>query len=62
MDGDDMRFLDARTVRRNGPVARCCSDVRRFVCTQSCAKPEMEDRPLRLDDGGVKKEVEKEGR
>jgi len=43
MDRVDMRFLDARTVRRNGPVARCCSDVRRFMCKQSCAKPEKEN-------------------
>ena len=60
MNGDDMRFLDARTVRRNGAVAICCSDVRRFKCTQSCTKPEKEDRPRRLDDGGVD-EVEKGG-
>ena len=53
MDGDHMRFLDARTVRRNGAVTKCCSDVRRFICTQSCTKPEMEDRPRRLYDGGV---------
>jgi hypothetical protein len=43
MDRVDMRFWDARTVRRNGPVARCCSDVRRLMCTQSCAKPEREN-------------------
>ena len=60
MDGDDMRFLYARTVRRNGAVAICCSDVRRFICTQSCTRPEKEDRPRRLDEGGVD-EVEKGG-
>ena len=52
-----MRFLNARTVRRNGPVARYSSDVRRFMCTLSCTNPEKEDRPRRL----VLKRSKKEG-
>jgi hypothetical protein len=58
MDRDAMKFLDATTVRRNEAVAKCCSDVRRFMCTQSCTKPEKEDGPLILDDGDAK-DVEK---
>ena len=58
IDKDGMKFLEATHERRNDAVARCCSDVRRFMCTQNCAKPEKGYVSLILDNGGPE-EVEK---
>ncbi len=50
-DNEDMRFFEARTVRRNGASFRCCNDLSWFICTSNCSRPEKVARPVRLQEG-----------